>query len=501
MIVSRQAKIKEEEAHQRRQEELSVDAEDLQAQAQNQNHQLEADRPKRNPFCSRCRNHGKSAQVKGHKRHCEYRNCQCEGCKLVECRQVISAAQIKRRREQKQDEESGRKIEISPPILAPKPDKDPATLIAKTLVANSVEHTDNNLVATTLNNSNQHVVTSPHLRSVLSASNISASNSVALNSSVRNNLSQHDKAINIHNLIAAKSPTNKSFSEALQILNLPGSVINPSSLTSSHGSQLLQHPIPVVASSSDLKPDAMIPTLPSFREQIALVDEIYQSFGPLAIYAWLKVEQFDLQRVRDLIEISRASFESLLDASKCHNFLAETCGSMSDNSTGQHHPHLQQQPRSSNSPPTNFRTYPPFPVSRLAAASSSAAITTLSASPQYTFGTSDSFSANGGINFPSNNNKPINSPISTAAQHYNLALASTINSFPMSTAQSLLWPGLKLGANGAGMIHPHHLFPHFIQNPFVTHPTHPLDQQTLGSPSASTLTNSSSSASSSSTAL
>lgn len=112
------------------------DANDNCAQSQQSSKQQaesDSDKPKRNPFCSRCRNHGKKAQVKGHKRHCEYRNCQCKGCKLVECRQLISAAQIKSRRDQKQDEECGRRIEISPPVLVRAPETDPAALIAKTL--------------------------------------------------------------------------------------------------------------------------------------------------------------------------------------------------------------------------------------------------------------------------------------------------------------------------------------------------------------------------------
>lgn len=117
-----------------------INQSDQQNQQQQQNGQeqsiingSDSSRAKRDPYCSRCRNHGVEARVKGHKRHCEFKICKCEGCRLVEWRQLVSAAQIKRRRNLRQDEESGRQIEVTPPVLVVDPGEDPALLIAKTL--------------------------------------------------------------------------------------------------------------------------------------------------------------------------------------------------------------------------------------------------------------------------------------------------------------------------------------------------------------------------------
>lgn len=50
-----------------------------------------------------------------------------------------------------------------------------------------------------------------------------------------------------------------------------------------------------------------------------LVEEIYKEFGPLAIYAWLKAEHFDLQKVGDMIEMSKVSFDELLQITRCNS--------------------------------------------------------------------------------------------------------------------------------------------------------------------------------------
>ncbi|KAG7173790.1 Doublesex- and mab-3-related transcription factor 1-like [Homarus americanus] len=71
------------------------------------------------PKCARCRNHNKHTPLRGHKRYCPFKKCQCERCELTVQRQKIMAQQVALRRAQDQDEARGTTLTEAQPLMPP----------------------------------------------------------------------------------------------------------------------------------------------------------------------------------------------------------------------------------------------------------------------------------------------------------------------------------------------------------------------------------------------